>query len=55
MRARFVTTAYKNGVPDEEIIGHTRHRSLTTMKGYVRRVKLGMASPWDNLGLRLVV
>ena len=23
MRATFVTTAYKNGVPDEEIIGHT--------------------------------
>ena len=28
MRAGFVTTAYRNGVPDEEIMGHTRHRSL---------------------------
>ena len=45
MRAGFVTTAYKNGVPDEEIMGHTRHRSLTTMRGYVRRAKLGKASP----------
>ncbi len=51
MRAGFVTTAYKNGVPDEEIMGHTRHRSLTTMRGYVRRAKLGIASPSGKLGL----
>ena len=51
MRAGFVTTAYKNGVPDEEIMGHTRHRSLTTMRGYVRRAKLGKASPSGKLGL----
>ncbi len=25
LRASFVTTAYRNGVPDEEIMGHTRH------------------------------
>src|SRR5208337_4111285 len=31
LRAGFVTTAYRNGVPDEEIMGDTRHRSLTTM------------------------
>jgi hypothetical protein len=29
LRAGFVTTAYRNGVPDEEIMGHTRHRRLT--------------------------
>ena len=41
LRAGFVTTAYRNGVPDEEIMGHTRHRSLTnTMRSYVRRAKL---------------
>ncbi len=51
MRAGFVTTAYKNGVPDEEIMGHTRHRSLTTMRGYVRRAKLGTKSPAAKLGL----
>jgi integrase len=28
MRTGFITTAYRNGVPDEEIMGHTRHRSL---------------------------
>jgi integrase len=29
LRAGFVTTAYRNGVPDEEIMGHTRHRSVS--------------------------
>ena len=51
MRAGFVTTAYRNGVPDEEIMGHTRHRSLTTMRSYVRRAKLGNASPSGKLDL----
>ncbi|MBN9560518.1 MAG: site-specific integrase [Alphaproteobacteria bacterium] len=51
MRAGFVTTAYKNGVSDEEIMGHTRHRSLATMRSYVRRAKLGTASPASKLGL----
>ncbi len=51
MRAGFVTTAYRNGVPDEEIMGHTRHRSLTTMRSYVRRAKLGASSPSGKLDL----
>ena len=51
MRAGFVTTAYRNGVPDEEIMGHTRHRSLTTMRSYVRRAKLGTSSPSGKLDL----
>jgi integrase len=51
LRAGFVTTAYRNGVPDEEIMGHTRHRSLTTMRSYVRRAKLSQASPAGKLGL----
>ena len=51
MRAGFVTTAYRNGVPDEEIMGHTRHRSLTTMRSYVRRAKLGTANPSGKLDL----
>ena len=45
MRAGFVTTAYRNGVSDEEIMGHTRHRSLRTMRSYVRRAKLGGSGP----------
>jgi integrase len=51
LRAGFVTTAYRNGVPDEEIMSHTRHRSLTTMRSYVRRAKLGHASPAGKIGL----
>ncbi len=51
LRAGFVTTAYRNGVPDEEIMGHTRHRSLTTMRSYVRRAKLSQTSPAGKVGL----
>jgi len=51
LRAGFVTTAYRNGVPDEEIMGHTRHRSLTTMRSYVRRAKLSNTSAAGKLGL----
>jgi hypothetical protein len=51
MQAGFVTTAYKNGVPDEKVMGHTRHRSLTTMRDYVRRAKLDTKSPAGKLGL----
>ena len=51
MRAGFITTAYRNGVPDEEIMGHTRHRSLPTMRGYIRRGKLGKETPAGKLGL----
>lgn len=51
LRAGFVTTAYRNGVPDEEIMGHTRHRSLSTMRSYVRRAKLSQNSPAGKLGL----
>lgn len=51
LRAGFVTEAYRRGVPDEEIMGHTRHRSLATMRGYVRRSKLATKSPAGRLGL----
>ncbi len=51
MRAGFITTAYRNGVPEEEIMGHTRHRSLPTMRGYIRCGKLSKESPAGKLGL----
>lgn len=51
LRAGFVTAAYRNGVPDEEIMGHTRHRSLASMRIYVRRSKLGGAGPSSKVGL----
>ena len=50
-RAGFVTTAYRNGVPDEEITCHTRYRNLATMRGYVRRAKLSNSSPAGKVGL----
>jgi integrase len=55
LRAGFGTTAYGNGVPDEEIMGHARHHSLTTMRSYVRRAKLSQSSPADKLGLKVMV
>ncbi len=51
LRAGFVTAAYSNGVQDEEIMGHTRHRSLAMMRGYVRRSKLSSSSPAGKVGL----
>jgi integrase len=51
LRAGFVTEAYKAGARDEEIMAHTRHRDLKTMRGYVRRAKLGPESPARLLGL----
>jgi integrase len=51
LRAGFVTEAYKAGARDEQIMEHTRHRDLKTMRGYVRRAKLGLESPARLLGL----
>lgn len=51
LRAGFVTEAYKAGPRDEEIMAHTRHRDLKTMRGYVRRAKLVGDSPAKRLGL----
>ena len=51
LRAGFVTTAYKAGVPDEAIMAHTRHKDLRTMRGYVRRAVLVSESPARKLGL----
>jgi integrase len=51
LRAGFITTAYRNGVRDEEIMEHTRHRSYETMRSYIRREKLSDKSPAGKLGL----
>lgn len=51
LRAGCITALYKSGVPDEAIMGHSRHRDLKTMRGYVRRGKLLTESPARNLGL----
>lgn len=51
LRAGFVTEAYTAGARDEQIMAHTRHRDLKTMRGYVRRAKLVAESPAKLLGL----
>ncbi len=40
LRAGFVTEAYLAGARDEQVMEHTRHRDLKTMRGYVRRARL---------------
>ena len=51
LRAGFITEATKNGVADDQIMAHSRHRDIRTMKGYVRRAKLVGDSPAAKLGL----
>ncbi len=51
LRAGFITQAYQAGARDEEIMAHTRHRDLATMRGYVRRAKLIGGSPAKLVGL----
>jgi hypothetical protein len=40
LRAGFVMEAYKPAAKDEEIMAHTRHQDLKTMRGHVLRAKL---------------
>jgi hypothetical protein len=51
MQVGVITTAYGNGVPDEDIVAHTRHGSPPTMRVYIWRGKLGMKSPAAKHGL----
>ncbi|WP_426954315.1 hypothetical protein [Muricoccus radiodurans] len=51
LRAGFVTEAYGAGARDEEVMGHSRHKDLRTMRGYVRRAKLVTTSPVKLLDL----
>jgi len=37
LQVGFITETYAKGIRDEEIMRHTRHRDLRTMRGYVRR------------------
>ncbi|GAN80408.1 site-specific integrase [Acidocella aminolytica] len=51
LRAGFITEAYQAGARDEDIMQHSRHRSLTAMRRYVRRAKAIQDSPAKLLGL----
>jgi hypothetical protein len=51
LRVGFITEAYRKGVRDEDIMRHTRHRDLRTMRGYVRRAGVVTDSPAAVLDL----
>ena len=51
LRVGFITEAYGKGVRDEDIMRHTRHRDLRTMRGYVQRAGLLTESPAGLLDL----
>ena len=51
LRAGFISEAYERGVRDEDIMRHTRHRDLRTMRGYVQRAGLVTESPAGRLDL----
>ena len=51
LRVGFITAAYDKGVRDEDIMRHTRHRDLRTMRGYVQRAGLVTESPAGRLDL----
>ena len=51
LRVGFITAAYDKGVRDENIMRHTRHRDLRTMRGYVQRAGLVSESPAGQLDL----
>jgi len=51
LRVGFITEAYAEGVRDEDIMRHTRHRDLRTMRGYVQRAGLVDESPAGALDL----
>lgn len=50
-RVGFITEAYERGVRDEDIMRHTRHRDMRTMRGYVQRAGLVSESPAGMLDL----
>lgn len=51
LRAGFITQAYRNGARDDDIMEHSRHKDLKTMRGYIRRAKALDNSPARLLGL----
>ena len=51
LRAGFISEAYEIGVRDEDIVRHTRHRDLRTMRGYVQRAGLVAESAAGKIDL----
>lgn len=51
LRAGFATQAFLNGAPEVSIMRHTRHRSLNTLRKYIRNRSLFRDNPAAKLGL----
>lgn len=51
LRAGFITEAYLAGAPDEQVMAHTRHADLSTMRGYRRRARITADNPARLLDL----
>jgi integrase len=51
LRAGFITEAYLRGALDEQVMHHTRQKSLATTQGYRRRAKITADSPARLLDL----
>ena len=51
LRAGLITEASLNGALDEQIMPHTRHKDLGTMRGYRRRARIAVDNPASLLDL----
>ncbi|HEY5302005.1 MAG TPA: site-specific integrase, partial [Acetobacteraceae bacterium] len=51
LRAGLITEAYLAGAPDEQVMQHTRHADLATMRGYRRRARITADNPARLLDL----
>jgi integrase len=51
LRAGLITEAYLAGAPDEQVMRHSRHADLSTMRGYRRRAKVTADNPARLLDL----
>lgn len=51
LRAGFITEAYRQGIDDESIMQHSRHKDLRTMRRYVRRARIISGSLAGKIGL----
>jgi integrase len=49
LRAGFITEAARAGHPDWQIMGHSRHKSYESFRGYIRRANLFQDNPGRGL------
>jgi len=51
LHAGLITEAYLAGAPDEQVMQHTRHADLSTMRGYRKRARITADNPARLLDL----